>query len=71
MEMVRMSMEVGMFIQNHPGLFHNYNRIIFNRGGKEKKCDILVRIEYTCNLWELLNKFINDARFRLVVFIPG
>jgi glucuronate isomerase len=68
MEMARMSLEDGLVMQIHPGILRNHNRFIFNRFGKDKGADIPLKTEYTRNLWELLNKFGNDSRFRLVIF---
>ena len=68
MEMARMSVEDGLVMQIHPGAMRNHNCFIFNRFGIDKGCDIPLRTEYTRNLWELLNKFGNDSRFRFVVF---
>lgn len=68
MEMARMSTEDGLVMQIHPGSFRNHNRFIFKKFGADKGCDIPVRTEYTRNLYELLNKYGNDSRFRLIVF---
>ncbi len=68
MEMARMSIEDGLVMQLHPGSFRNHNQFIFNRFGADKGCDIPIRMEYTRNLYELLNKYGNDSRLTLVVF---
>jgi glucuronate isomerase len=68
MEMARMSVEDGLVMQIHPGAYRNHNRMIFERFGRDKGCDIPVKTEYTRNLMELLNKFGNGPRFSLVVF---
>jgi len=68
MEMARMSIEDGLVMQIHPGSYRNHNRMIFNSFGPDKGCDIPCRTEYTCNLHELLNKYGNDTRLKLIVF---
>lgn len=68
MEMARMSIEDGLVMQIHPGSYRNHNRTIFHKFGPDKGCDIPCRTEYTRNLHELLNKYGNDARLKLIVF---
>jgi glucuronate isomerase len=68
MEMARMSVEDGLVMQIHPGSYRNHNRMIFEKFGRDKGCDIPLQTEYTRNLLELLNKFGNDSGFTLVVF---
>jgi len=68
MEMAGMSVEGGLVMQIHPGSFRNHNRIVFERFGLDKGCDIPLQTEYTKNLYELLNKYGNDPRLTLVVF---
>lgn len=68
MEMARLSVEDGLVMQIHPGSFRNHNRMVFERFGLDKGCDIPIQTEYTKNLYELLNKYGNDPRLTLVVF---
>jgi glucuronate isomerase len=68
MEMARMSVADGMAMQIHPGSFRNHNQPIFERFGPDRGCDIPVQTEYTQNLRDLLNRYGNDPRFRLIVF---
>lgn len=68
MEFARMSVEDGLVMQVHPGSFRNHNAEVFARFGADKGCDIPVATEYTRNLRPLLNKYGNDARFRMVIF---
>ena len=68
MEMARMSIEDGLVMQIHPGSYRNHNQKIFDKFGADKGCDIPVQTEYTQNLYELLNKYGNDSRLRLIVF---
>jgi glucuronate isomerase len=68
MEMARMSIEDGLVMQLHPGSLRNHNRIIFEKFGLDKGCDIPVQTEYTRNLLPLLNKFGNESRLTLILF---
>ncbi len=68
MEMARMSTEDGLVMQIHPGSYRNHNRMIFERFGPDKGCDIPLQTEYTRNLHALLNKYGNDPRLALIVF---
>jgi glucuronate isomerase len=68
MEMARMSTEDGLVMQIHPGSLRDHNRVIFERFGQDKGCDIPVPTEFTRNLRALLNAYGNDANFRLVLF---
>jgi glucuronate isomerase len=68
MEMARMSTEDGLTMQLHPGSHRNHNKIISDKFGLDKGCDIPVQTEYTNNLKELLNKYGNDPKLTLIVF---
>ncbi len=68
MEMARMSIEDGLVMQIHPGSDRNHNRIIYDKYGLDKGCDIPMQTEYTHNLKELLNRYGNDPRLTLIVF---
>ncbi|MCX6144854.1 MAG: glucuronate isomerase [Ignavibacteriales bacterium] len=68
MEMARMSIEDGLVMQIHPGSDRNHNRIIYDKYGPDKGCDIPMPTEYTHNLKDLLNKYGNDSRLTVIVF---
>jgi glucuronate isomerase len=68
MELARMSVEDGLVMQLHPGSYRNHNRVVFDRFGPDRGCDIPLATEYTRNLHALLNKYGNDPRFTLVLF---
>jgi glucuronate isomerase len=68
MEMARMSSEDGLVMQLHPGSWRSHNQAIFDAFGPDRGCDIPVATEYTQNLRALLNKYGNNASFRLVLF---
>ncbi|RMD49291.1 MAG: glucuronate isomerase [Ignavibacteria bacterium] len=68
MEFARMSCEDELVMQLHPGAHRDHNQLIFNKFGKDKGGDIPERTEYTNNLKELLNKYGNNKKFKLIVF---
>lgn len=67
-EMAAMSVEDGLVMQLHPGSRRNHNRPLYERFGADIGGDIPGRVGYVNGLRELLNRFGNDPRFRLVVF---
>ncbi len=68
MEMARMSIEDGLTMQIHPGVYRNHNTKIYNMFGLDKGCDIPSSTEYVQNLKPLLNKYGNDPKLNLIVF---
>ncbi len=68
MEMARMSTEDGLVMQMHIGSFRNHNASLFSRFGADMGADIPVQIEWTRNLYNLLNTYGNDSRFRVIFF---
>ncbi len=68
MEMARMSIEDGLTMQIHPGVYRNHNPEIFKKFGADKGCDIPMATDYVNNLKPLLNKYGNDPRLTLIVF---
>lgn len=68
MEMARMSCEDGLVMQLHPGSMRNHNKIVFNKFGLDKGCDIPMQTEHTKNLHELLNEYGNNPKFKFIVF---
>ncbi|UAU34777.1 glucuronate isomerase [Xanthomonas campestris] len=67
-EMAAMSVDDGLVMQLHPGCFRNHNRQLFERYGRDKGADIPMRTDYVHALKPLLDRFGNDAHFRLIVF---
>jgi glucuronate isomerase len=67
-EFARMSIEDGLTMQFHVGSVRDHNRVIFERFGRDKGCDMPATSEFTYNLRSLLNKYGNDPRLTLVVF---
>ncbi len=68
MEMAKMSLEDGLVMQIHPGSMRNHNSVIFEKFGLDKGCDIPVQVEFTNNLYELLNKYGNNADLTIIIF---
>ncbi len=67
-EMAAMSVDDGLVMQLHPGSCRNHNAALFARYGRDKGADIPMRTDYVQALRPLLNRFGNDANFRLIVF---
>ena len=68
MEMARMSIEDGLVMQLHVGVYRNHNALVYRRYGPDKGSDVPVRTEFTRNLAQLLQKYGNDPRFTLIIF---
>jgi glucuronate isomerase len=67
-EMAAMSVEDGLVMQLHAGSRRNHNAQLFSRFGRDVGADIPGPVDYVDGLRALLDRFGNDARFRLVVF---
>jgi glucuronate isomerase len=67
-EMAGMSVEDGLVMQLHPGVYRNHNPQIFDRFGRDKGADIPLPCEYVHALRPLLSKYGNDPRFSFIVF---
>lgn len=67
-EMARMSVEDGLVMQFHVGVYRNHNTAIFQTYGKDLGFDIPLRVTWTRNLKPLLDAFGMDPRFRLILF---
>ncbi|OGS24563.1 MAG: glucuronate isomerase [Elusimicrobia bacterium RIFOXYB2_FULL_48_7] len=68
MEMARLSIEDGLVMQLHVGVFRNHNAELFGKFGADKGHDIPIPIEFTKNLKPLLNKYGNNRELALIVF---
>jgi glucuronate isomerase len=68
LENARMSIEDGLVMQLHTGVFRNHNQPLLERFGYDRGADIPVSAEYTRNLRALLNKYGNHPRLTLVVY---
>ena len=67
-EMAAMSLEDGMVMQIHPGVYRNHNAPLFTAFGRDKGADIPVGTEYVSALRPLLNKFGNRPELSIIVF---
>lgn len=67
-EMALMSLDDGMVMQLHPGVFRNHNPRLFAQHGRDKGADIPVAGEFVHNLKPLLDKVGNRSDFTLIVF---
>jgi glucuronate isomerase len=68
MEMAKMSIEDGLVMQIHPGVFRSHNMPLFKKFGSDKGADIPIKTEYTHNLYELLNEFGNNKNLTIIIF---
>ncbi len=67
-EMAGMSVEDGLVMQLHPGVYRNHNAQLFSRFGRDKGADIPLPCEYVHALRPLLNRYGNDPAFTFIVF---
>lgn len=68
MEMARMSVDDGMVMQLHAGVWRDHNLGLHERFGPNVGGDIPIACDYTTGLHALLNAYGDDPRFRLIVF---
>ncbi|WGL15763.1 glucuronate isomerase [Microbulbifer bruguierae] len=67
-EMARMSIEDGLVMQIHPGSFRNHNKVVFDRFGRDKGCDIPSPTEYVRALRPLLEAVGNEPNLTIILF---
>jgi len=67
-EMAKMSIDDGLVMQIHPGVFRNHNQLLFERFGRDKGADIPQRSDYVNNLKPLLDEVGNNADLRIILF---
>ncbi|MGA1981221.1 MAG: glucuronate isomerase [Acidobacteriaceae bacterium] len=67
-ELAGMSVEDGLTMQLHPGSVRNYNRVVYDKFGRDKGADIPSPTEYVRALRPLLSKYGNEANFTLILF---
>jgi len=68
LEMARMSVDDGLVMTVHPGVFRNHNTDTFRRFGADTGHDIPVTTTYVDPLRPLLEKYGNLPDFHLVLF---
>jgi glucuronate isomerase len=67
-EMAGMSVEDGLTMQLHPGAVRNYNKVVYEKFGRDKGADIPAATEYVRALQPLLGKYGNEPNFTLILF---
>jgi glucuronate isomerase len=67
-EMARMSVEDGMVMQLHPGVYRSHNPAVLARFGHDKGADMPMPGEFVRALKPLLDRFGNDPRLTLILF---
>lgn len=67
-EMARMSIEDGMVMQLHPGVWRSHNTQVLSRFGRDKGGDIPMPGEFVRALKPLLDLYGNDPRLTLILF---
>ncbi len=67
-EMARMSIDDGMVMQIHPGVFRNHNAGVLERFGRDKGADIPAATDYVHALKPLLDKYGMDPGLSLILF---
>jgi glucuronate isomerase len=68
LEMARMSVEDGLVMTLHPGVYRNHHTPTAQRFGADVGCDIPVAVEFTRALQPLLARYGTAAGFHLVLF---
>jgi len=67
-ELAGMSVEDGLTMQLHPGSVRNYNKVVYDKFGRDKGADIPSPTEYVRALRPLLSKYGNEPNFTLILF---
>jgi glucuronate isomerase len=68
-EMAQMSVEDGLTMQIHPGSVRNYNKVVYEKFGRDKGADIPSATEFVRALRPLLSKCGNEPNFTLILFM--
>jgi len=56
-------------MQLHPGAVRNYNKLVYEKFGRDKGADIPAATEYVRALRPLLGKYGNEPNFTLILFM--
>jgi glucuronate isomerase len=67
-EMARMSLDDGLVMQIHPGVYRNHNAWVMEKFGRDKGGDIPQDVEYVRALKPLLDRFGNDPNLTVILF---
>lgn len=68
LEMALMSLDDGLVMQIHPGVYRNHNPRLFTGFGRDKGADIPLSGEFVRNLKPLLDRVGNEPGFTLILF---
>jgi len=68
LEMALMSINDGLVMQIHPGVYRNHNTKLFGNFGRDKGADIPLPGEFVRNLKPLLDRLGNHPSFSLILF---
>jgi glucuronate isomerase len=68
LEMALMSLDDGLVMQIHPGVYRNHNPHVFAQYGRDKGADIPLPCEFVRNLKPLLDRVGNEPGFTLILF---
>jgi glucuronate isomerase len=67
-EMTLMSMDDGMVLQIHPGVYRSHNPQLLEHFGRDKGADIPLPAEFVRNLKPLLDRFGNEPQLTIILF---
>ena len=67
-ENARMSLEDGLTMQIHPGATRNHNKVVYEKYGRDKGCDIPRPTNYVDALRPLLDRFGNESKLTIILF---
>lgn len=68
LEMALMSLDDGLVMQIHPGVYRNHNPQLFSSFGRDKGADIPLPGEFVRHLKPLLDRVGNEPSFTLILF---
>jgi glucuronate isomerase len=68
LEMARMSVDDGLVMTLHPGVYRNHHMPTLDRFGADVGCDIPIAMEFTRGLQPLLERYGTATGFHLVLF---
>ncbi|MFK7731385.1 MAG: glucuronate isomerase [Pseudomonadales bacterium] len=68
LEMALMSLDDGLIMQLHPGVYRNHNPALYLEYGRDKGADIPMQGEFVQNLKPLLDRVGNEPEFLLILF---
>jgi len=67
-EMAGMSIEDGLVMQLHPGIYRNHNQDVFNRFGGDKGADLPLQVSYVEQLKPMLDKYGTNPELTFILF---